>query len=530
LISRALRLSPPFLLAAFPVLFLFSQNVAKAEAAELLLPLVIALGAAAGVLALAYVVLREPTRAVVAASVAVFFFFGYGHVFDVVHDNKIGGFIWGRHLVLFPAWTALGLVSLLILARGRKPLPDLTRTIALISAVLVVMTAVSIGMAQARAHRSSSAAPPPLLPTTVKLDPPRAEPRRDVYYIIPEDYAGDVTSRDAFGFDNGPFLRALERRGFDVLRGALANYPRTAHSVASSINMDYVQNLIHLSKKSSDQLPFGRLIRNSIVSRALKGVGYKYVLVGSWWDWTKEDPAADLNLTPRAPSPFTRALLETTMIAPIAERLHLPGVDPRRQYYDLTKRQFDELDKIRSVKGPKFVLAHIMIPHNPYIFRSDGSFLPQAEEQGTPWPTNYVNQLKYTNKRLLEVIDRLTSGPEESRPIIVLQTDEGAHPSRLQAEGEAFRWDTAALPDLRTNLNILNAYYLPGIEHTRLYPEITPVNSFRLIFNDYFDARLPLLPDRTWVYRDEAHPHEYTDVTDKIRAFMKSEVGAGERK
>jgi len=44
---------------------------------------------------------------------------------------------------------------------------------------------------------------------------------------------------------------------------------------------------------------------------------------------------------------------------------------------------------------------------------------------------------------------------------------------------------------------ILNAYYMPG--HTaQLYPGISPVNSFRVILNAYFNANMPLLNDQSY--------------------------------
>jgi hypothetical protein len=44
-------------------------------------------------------------------------------------------------------------------------------------------------------------------------------------------------------------------------------------------------------------------------------------------------------------------------------------------------------------------------------------------------------------------------------------------------------------------MKILNAYFLPGEGAAGLYPSITPVNTFRLIFDVYFGADLELLED-----------------------------------
>ena len=53
---------------------------------------------------------------------------------------------------------------------------------------------------------------------------------------------------------------------------------------------------------------------------------------------------------------------------------------------------------------------------------------------------------------------------------------------------------------------------VPERIEARLYPEITPVNTFRLLFRELFDAELELLPDRTYFssYRD---PLDFEDVT-----------------
>jgi hypothetical protein len=40
----------------------------------------------------------------------------------------------------------------------------------------------------------------------------------------------------------------------------------------------------------------------------------------------------------------------------------------------------------------------------------------------------------------------------------------------------------------------LNAYYLPGYKN-KLYPSISPVNTFRLIFDSYFGGKYDMLPD-----------------------------------
>jgi hypothetical protein len=59
-------------------------------------------------------------------------------------------------------------------------------------------------------------------------------------------------------------------------------------------------------------------------------------------------------------------------------------------------------------------------------------------------------------------------------------------------------------------MKILNAYYFPG-GNDDLYPTITPVNTFRLIFNKYFDQDYPLLEDKA-LYSAYDIPYNYVEV------------------
>ena len=65
-------------------------------------------------------------------------------------------------------------------------------------------------------------------------------------------------------------------------------------------------------------------------------------------------------------------------------------------------------------------------------------------------------------------------------------------------------------------MRILNAYKFPGLAKTSLYPTITPVNSFRVFFNDYFKTQLPLLKDQSWCSPVRVRPYSWSDVTPKL--------------
>jgi len=64
-------------------------------------------------------------------------------------------------------------------------------------------------------------------------------------------------------------------------------------------------------------------------------------------------------------------------------------------------------------------------------------------------------------------------------------------------------------------MGILNAYYLPELTDSGLHESITPVNSFRVLFNHYFDADLELLPNANYVCM--SGPYDFVNVTERLR-------------
>ena len=127
---------------------------------------------------------------------------------------------------------------------------------------------------------------------------------------------------------------------------------------------------------------------------------------------------------------------------------------------------------------------------------------------------NYLNQLAYTNQAIQEVVESILT-TSRVEPIIVVQADEGPFPERYAQDQKGFSWREATVDEVRLKLGIINAYYVPKASAS-LYLGISPVNTFRLIFNSYFGANLELLPDRSYAFVDEQHIYDFFDVTDRL--------------
>jgi hypothetical protein len=314
-------------------------------------------------------------------------------------------------------------------------------------------------------------------------------PLPDIYYIILDMYGGSIGLKEKLGYSNDEFLDYLRNKGFYVAEGSYSNYAQTYLSLASSLNMQYIHDTTESrGGESKSLIPLAKSIKDNKVYRFLKLQGYRYIHFRSRWGATRYNQYADANIglvSIIERSDFTEMLMSTTMLLPLNSRYRYT-VKRKKDLY-----AFARLQEMPDIEGPKFVLAHFLLPHPPFLFGPHGEEIIFTERQlaGDPtrYRTYYLGQLIFLNKKLRSVIDQILS-KSTNPPIIILQGDHGLG---ISAEEEA-RGDYAK------RMSILNAYHLPHNGTRLLSDSISPVNSFRLIFRHYFHAQYDLLDDRSF--------------------------------
>ena len=148
----------------------------------------------------------------------------------------------GRHLVVATELLiAIGLVF--AVARVKEP-RALTPSLNVFALILIAMPVYTIARARKEHQVEISEAkggifPPGAVPTAQVVGR-----RPDIYYIILDGYARSDVMSKLFGFDNEPFLKRLEQKGFYVARRSTANYCQTPLSLSSSLNAVYLNDLI----------------------------------------------------------------------------------------------------------------------------------------------------------------------------------------------------------------------------------------------------------------------------------------------
>jgi len=505
----------PLLAAAYPVVFLFATNAAdQVTLAPIWIPLGMAVGGAAVVLVAATLVLRNWHRAALLTTVLVAAFFGYGHAW-----NAASGIL-DSQWPLIGAWVLVVVIGLFVAWRAAGWARTATRALNLVAAIALLLNIWSVAGAMVAIGAVGSTGEDL---TEIALAPPDPNDLPDVYYIILDRYAGSTALAETYDFDNEPFLTALEERGFRVARNAHSNYIKTPLSLASSLNMEYLdpETLNAEATDGKDRGPIHRVLREQhlAVPTALKEHGYQYVHVGNWWTPTATNIDADRTFHYEGQDEFSTVLAQTTLLRAINEPESAPS-DPWdwRVLREHTLYALDRLDETAALSGPKFVFGHLLLPHDPYVFDTDGSFMDRAQVERQGQVDSYRRQLSYANDRMLQLVDRILaeSGPDA---VIMLQADEGPFPARYRADEWAFKWREARDEELEEKFGILFAMRVPDsdLDAAGFHDAITPVNTFPIIFNARFGTDLPLLPDRIWAHEDLAHFYDFFEVTDRLR-------------
>jgi len=280
-----------------------------------------------------------------------------------------------------------------------------------------------------------------------------------------------------YNYDNSAFIKALTQRGFYVAACSQSNYAYTIISLASSLNMDYLDKF-----PAADDEQTAKLIQSDAVRQFLRARGYTIVAFETGYRFTQlEDANVYYSYQPsnNLINDFELLFLQTTLLRLPLDNLKLSELSTQgeikhnRIIYDL-----EILKKLpTSVKSPKFVFAHLVVPHGPFVFGPNGEVVPPSKLNDPAYKNGYQNSVTFISNAMLQVVDQLLSN-SKTPPIIVIQGDHGG--------------TTWFRPDQR--MKILNAYYLPGAGNV-LYPSISPVNTFRTIFNTYFGQNYPLLQD-----------------------------------
>ena len=371
----------------------------------------------------------------------------------------------------------------------------------LISVVLAVITvmAVTDGVTFSqsmfvvlRAEKAVAAAPDKMTKAALSSPAetgPAVTAGPNVYFILPDMMVGEEIF-PRFDVDTAIFAE-VRAMGFDVIDRSYSNAPVTGFSLPHFFSMDYfLEDGEQVTKDKMARLRKG--LRNNKVYAEFKKRGYGIVTINDGYyghcGWGE-------NLCIRRRVGDMHRLhdirfLERTPFVKMIDKIDLKAniFDPPVNLWAHPNRM--EIPDIISLlptlpDGPNFVYIHHALPHYPFRFAEDCSYLRFDDVA-----LAYGQQMKCAVKQFPKLLRAIRK--HDPGAIVVIQSDHG-----ISFFGQHLKPVSALSEDeLRENLSVFSAYRLPPRCRRHLRPGLTSVNTFRLVFA-CLDGREPeLLEDR----------------------------------
>ena len=514
--NKKFNIIHPFLFSLCPVLFIYSQNIRETPIQEVILLTLLFLFAAALLWLLTRFIIKNNEKSSLIISLLLVLSFSYGHIYLLVDDFTLGNTDIGRHQYLLIPFAISFVAGIYYFVKTKRRLNNASTISSAIAVTFLAVTLISIvtynieNIDSFDSELITTETSLGTYDTTVETFTPRQGEIKnypDVYYIVLDSYTSASSLKKFVNFDNQEFVSYLTDKGFNVNHESYSNYPGTDYSVTSTLNMRYLNFL------TEDQvghqvlkIPEKMIVENTVMQN-FKSAGYKIIFFHKPFSYIDSSQLFDLEMCGRnkyIDSQLLSLTIRTSILGFSLEKWqeHEMRETALCNFSELPKQQqkFDE---------PIFVFSHILIPHPPYLFDPDGNPVDSIRPQGLEdwdYKEGYINSIKFANKKIMQVVDELLSDPE-NQPVIIIQGDHGSYFD--------FDRDKPSKENIEQHMSILSAYYLPNVEENLSDGVITPVNTFRTVFNSYFNTDYDLLENKMY-WKDYDMPDYFVDVTNVL--------------
>jgi tetratricopeptide (TPR) repeat protein len=474
----------PFILAIYPIFFYYNLNKHEVWISETLAPTAISLLGTLLLLFLFKLIFKNQTKAGILTFIVLILFFAYEAILNALTDTKLGELILLYDPNLFWSYGVSLTVAITGLWLWKNPSRQ-TEYLNITALILLAFPITSLISHTISVDNNKLFLSSPSNNSAIPDNFNYVGTKPDIYYIILDGYMRNDVMKEFWGFDNSEFIKSLESRGFYIAPKSRSNYQTTWFSLASSLNMEYLpDNLSIDTTQSINNIPFIEAIAQNKVAKLLKSIGYQYIHLPPFHPnraLTKNNNQTDIIITNKEYiSPFSRHILNKTFLKNF-KLLSLNEIQTKRREI---LYGFKKLEDIPHNEEPTFTYAHFLMPHAPHAFNSKGE-LPAKNISESD---KYFEEILFANKKINHLVDYLQQN-SQIPPIIIIQGDHGYF------AGSTYRPDAEMIKKGYSNLN---AYYLPDMKNEKLYEKITPVNSFRLIFDSFFQTKFGMLKDKSY--------------------------------
>ena len=432
----------PFLFAFYPVLTLLALNIDQINPDTLVRPLIFSAVFSAGVWLVLSLLLRNPWKSGLITLVIEVLFFSFGHVLRLIKGIPAIGPALGNDVFMALVDLVLLAVFTFWIIRTKSRLYYVSVFLTFTNVILLIMPLFQITYHYWGDQKNNPVNNSQSITAQVQIDKP------DIYFIILDAYSREDLLKTAFGFDNQPFVDQLSALGFDVIPCSRSNYNATALSLSSMLNLNYETTIgVDAASVSSGEATMVPWIKNNIVRNTMEDIGYNIYTFDNEFpglDW----PGSNKFTLPKQEASISKQLLPPESIfikdsalnilldsqVGIFKELQTTVDSPYSNHIELVKNILDKLPGTATLAGPKFVYAHLILPHKPFVFDSQGNIRTDSHyfKDGNPFTDDfyregYIGQVEFANSQMVQILKDILHYSQKppmgtNRPIQPLKT------------------------------------------------------------------------------------------------------------
>ncbi len=399
---------------AYPALFVYFHNVKEAIFAQVFAPILIFVAVGLSAWLVFGILSGKMAKGALTALLFMLVFMNYSLIDDSIR-RLVSDWRWWR---IAPAFLFLFInLALALRVFVTKPEADaiLTKITVSIGSIFLALTLFNVSSGIYTLASTPQVESRPVvtdsLCTEEALALSTAVPRPNFYFFIFDEYARQDVLKKYTGYDNTPFLKGLERKGFNVSYSSYSTSSFTGISIGNSL---YYSNKYKTDLETMDG------IRRPPLFEVFKKAGYKIYSLSPIYQI--DEDLVDVVL--KSTTVLVALSIEKTVVAgSFIAYLHRNGNEGfRAEMLSLLKQSSDIVEE--SSENPKFVFFHIFCPHEPFVFDENGD--PVAYENMHNWADTryYTGQLRFLSKKLDELTDTILEKDPDA--VVLMQSDHGA--------------------------------------------------------------------------------------------------------
>jgi hypothetical protein len=309
----------------------------------------------------------------------------------------------------------------------------------------------------------------------------------DIYFVVLDEYAAPSQMKNYFQYDMSPFVEYLGQKGFMVTEMYTEPLGTTA-IMEERLNMeakgrqdaalpsrgffDGILESINVSNVHEEENLI-RIRKNKVISY-LKSIGYRIIHMESMVPQMRYNQFADQNIDTSG-GQVTRNELSTIIVLNSALRTLMNRYTLGHSFAERVLGAFATLENMPVIAGkPKFIFAHVLCPHVPYLFGANGEELGVKRSKSKSDKELYFDQHAFITKKIKELVDYKLSRAQTA-PVLIIQSDHGA---KMDSHGAH---------------QVFSAVYIPSHKGKPWQDSISSSNTFRLLFNELFGTNLEIL-------------------------------------